>query len=47
MRDVVAVAHGNSAIHADMQIDVKGKSHFPDQTFFHVQNSRNRNGRVS
>ena len=42
MRDAMAVAHGDSTIYANMEINVEGKSHFPDETFFNFKNSRNR-----
>ena len=42
MRDVMTVAHGYCAFHADMQIDVKRKTHFSHETFLHFEHSRDR-----
>src|SRR5436190_19549219 len=45
MGDVMPVSHGNPAIHPDMQVNVIRKTHFPDQTFLNIKNSRNRDRR--
>ena len=34
MRDAVAFAHGNIAVHADVKIDIKLQAHFTDAWFF-------------
>ncbi len=47
MRDVMAFAHGNVFIYANVKIDVKAQSHFADETFFDLRNARHRRGRVA
>ena len=44
VRDVVAFVHRNVAIHADVKIDVKIQSHLADETFFDLDNTRDRAG---
>src|SRR6266446_930075 len=47
MGDVMPVPYGNAAVHTNMQVNVKRKTHLADQTFFNIKDSRNRNRRSS
>ena len=47
VRNVVAFAHGNVAVHADVKIDIKTQAHFSDETFFDFDDTGHGRGRIS
>ena len=44
MGDAMPFAHGNSAVHADMQIDIENESHLANKTFLHLPDAVDRAG---
>ena len=46
VRNMVAFAHGNIAVNADVEIGIKTQAHLAQKTFFHFNNARDRRGRL-